>query len=1017
MSSPSAQVNSVEETLQLFQATFEQAAVGITHVSLEGKFIRLNQKICEIAGYPRDEMMQLNFQDITHPEDLEADLSQMQELLAGVQDHYKMEKRYCRKDGSIVWVMLTVTLVRYIDGAPHYFIAVVEDISERKKLELAHRKVIEELAKTQLLYSNLLASISDAVFLVDDIGKFVYVCPNVANIFGYSKTDVLEMGTIDKILGSSFIGAIDLNLVKSCGEITNQECQILDSTGKAHDLLVNIKSVQLNPGTVLYTCRDVTNRKQAADELKLYERIANTTQDLMAFLDRDYRYHIVNEAYAQRFGRSQSALVGQSKVDIVGQTSTDIVGVETFEKVVKPNLDRCFAGEDVHYRDWFNFADGQPHYLDVAYSPYRSPEQEITGVVVSARDITPLQKAEDELKLYEQIANTSQDLMSFVDCNYRYRMVNDAYAQRFGKPKTEILGFTTLELMGSNFFYQKVKPNLDKCFAGKEVHFQEWAPFADDQLHFVDIVYYPYRDKDGTITGAVVSVRDITSLKQAQEILTLEARRADALLALPAASVLKSESEFLQYGQELIENLTGSEIAFVHFVSDEEKTIELVTWSRRTLEQFCTTVVDTHSVVEKAGMWADAIRQRQPFVMNNYEQCLHKLALPEGHAALNRFISVPVIEDGKVVMLTGVGNKPTDYTDLDIETVQLLSNEIWRIAQNKRTLAELADLNKDLEIRVRNRTRDLEAEIIQRKASEHRYQQVVSKMSDGVAIYEVVDQGADFILRAFNHAAEKICDRTWGQVVGRPISTGLPGFKDIGLKTILHRVWQSGAPEYLPEAEYQDERVGFWMESYIFRLSDTELVAIFKDISHRREAEQQLEHIAYYDSLTGLSNRSLLLERLSEAMVRVDDSSRSIAVVYLDLDGFKAVNDTYGHKIGDELLKAVSQRMQRTLRQKDTLARIGGDEFVALLTELDVNTLDLAIFNRLLDAAAQPVQIGSISVQVSASLGVTFYSQRTDLNADQLLMQADRAMYHAKEAGKNRCYFCDAKCCRDLKKP
>jgi PAS domain S-box-containing protein len=616
----------VEASLQLFQSTFEQAAVGISHVSLTGQFIRLNQKFCEITGYTHDELMHLTFQEITHPEDLEADLEYWQQLLTGVSDIYDREKRYCRKDGTIVWVKLTVSLVRQANGEPHYFISVIDDISDRKQLERDYHKVIEALAKTHALYNNLLSNISDAVFLTDDTGRFTYVCPNVSTIFSLSKAQIEARGMIQEILGHEFISAIDLNLLKARGEITNQECRIWDVTGCPHDLLVNIKAVQLAQGSVLYTCRDVTDRKQAQEELQLYEKIANTTQDLMAF----------------------------------------------------------------------------------------------------------------------------------VDGNYHYRMINDAYARRFGRPKATILGLTVADLMGPAIFQQFAKPKLDECLAGADVRYQQALKFIDGQEHYLDLAYTPYRDANNRITGVVVSARDITDLHQAEQLLSLEARRAEALLALPTAADKFNEQEFLQYGQELAESLTDSKIAFIHFVNDDEQTIELVAWSRRTLEHYCQAAFDTHYPVTKAGIWADALRQRQPVIFNNYDQYPHKRGLPQGHAVLTRLISVPVIADGKVVMLTGVGNKPTDYTALDVETVQLLANEMWRIAQMKRTFAQLATLNQELEQRVEDRTQALTEEILQREASELRCREVVGKLSDGIAILKVVDEGDDFILREFNAAAERL---------------------------------------------------------------------------------------------------------------------------------------------------------------------------------------------------------------------------------------------------------------------
>lgn len=178
-------------------------------------------------------------------------------------------------------------------------------------------------------------------------------------------------------------------------------------------------------------------------------------------------------------------------------------------------------------------------------------------------------------------------------------------------------------------------------------------------------------------------------------------------------------------------------------------------------------------------------------------------------------------------------------------------------------------------------------------------------------------------------------------------------------------------------------------------------VALFTDITSMKEHQHQLEHIAHYDALTHLPNRILLADRLQQAIAQSVRRNLSLAVVFLDLDGFKAVNDTHGHQVGDELLITVSQRMKTALREGDTLARIGGDEFLAVLVDLERSQDCEPVLDRMLQAAAEPVVIGEAELHVSASIGVAIYPQDAD-DAEQLLRHADQAMYVAKQTGKNR---------------
>ncbi len=185
-------------------------------------------------------------------------------------------------------------------------------------------------------------------------------------------------------------------------------------------------------------------------------------------------------------------------------------------------------------------------------------------------------------------------------------------------------------------------------------------------------------------------------------------------------------------------------------------------------------------------------------------------------------------------------------------------------------------------------------------------------------------------------------------------------------------------------------------------------VALFSDITVLKEHEKKLEHIAHYDALTTLPNRVLLGDRLHQAMAQAQRHEQRLAVAYLDLDGFKVVNDNHGHEAGDQLLMIVATRMKEALREGDTLARLGGDEFVAVLFDLTDIEASVPVLTRLLAAVARPVHVGNQVFQVSASIGVTFYPQAEDVDADQLLRQADQAMYQAKLAGKNRYHVFDA---------
>ena len=157
---------------------------------------------------------------------------------------------------------------------------------------------------------------------------------------------------------------------------------------------------------------------------------------------------------------------------------------------------------------------------------------------------------------------------------------------------------------------------------------------------------------------------------------------------------------------------------------------------------------------------------------------------------------------------------------------------------------------------------------------------------------------------------------------------------------------------------------------------------------------------AHYDELTGLPNRILLSDRIQQAMTKSLRHKQSMAVAFIDFDGFKWINDSYGHSVGDQFLRLITQKLKQSLRAGDTLARIGGDEFVAVIEELDSPEDSHTVLARLLEAAAHEVNINGNRLKTTASIGVTFYPEN-NCSPDQLLRSADQAMYKAKQLGKD----------------
>src|SRR5206468_12932670 len=185
------------------------------------------------------------------------------------------------------------------------------------------------------------------------------------------------------------------------------------------------------------------------------------------------------------------------------------------------------------------------------------------------------------------------------------------------------------------------------------------------------------------------------------------------------------------------------------------------------------------------------------------------------------------------------------------------------------------------------------------------------------------------------------------------------------------------------------------------------LTAVVRDITERKSWESRIYSLAYSDSLTGLPNRLLLRDRLEHAIAAAQRNRTLVGVLFLDLDQFKAINDSYGHRVGDLLLREIAERARSCVREIDTVSRLGGDEFVVVLPELREALDAAAVARKILTALAEAYRIDGHQLSITQTLGISIYPQDGP-DADTLLRNADSAMYHAKESGKNRFLFFNA---------
>jgi diguanylate cyclase (GGDEF)-like protein/PAS domain S-box-containing protein len=279
--------------------------------------------------------------------------------------------------------------------------------------------------------------------------------------------------------------------------------------------------------------------------------------------------------------------------------------------------------------------------------------------------------------------------------------------------------------------------------------------------------------------------------------------------------------------------------------------------------------------------------------------------------------------------------------------------------------------------------------------------EIIDNAGEGIVVY---DRGLRYLL--WNRFMEELTGLPAGDVLGKPALELFPHLREQNVDQLLRRAF-GGETVASPDVHYYVTPTGRrgWVSAvYRPHLDENGSVAgvigLIRDITQRKEAEQQIEYQAYHDALTGLANRRLFQEHLSLALALAQRRNSMVAVLFLDLDHFKLVNDSLGHSVGDELLREIARRLRATVRDGDTVARVGGDEFTIVLQDVSRGDAAAVVAQKVLRTIAEPMDVSGHRLYVTTSIGITLFPEDGD-DGETLLKNADTAMYRAKAEGRN----------------
>ncbi|HEU0219556.1 MAG TPA: PAS domain S-box protein [Gallionella sp.] len=554
--------------------------------------------------------------------------------------------------------------------------------------------------------------------------------------------------------------------------------------------------------------RDLTERKQAEELVSAqHAEIERARQDWKAVFDSisqpiflhdgEFRVIRANRAYAEQAGKPFQEIIGQPYYTLFPKSGAPLpCCLRTMEKA-----------EEEEEEEEEEVAVGEATYRSRTFS-VRSEQGAYLYSVHILEDITGRKKAEQTLResedRFRKLFENSNDAIFIHTLDGRILDANSQAENMMGYPLA-VLRTMPLPALHPEEELGASKKALEETISKGSIRFESRFLQSSGALVDVEISARIIDSEKGIIQGVV---RDITAHKHQEE-------RTTALLKLSTSTETLDEKTLLQQGLDTVQHLTDSRIGFLHFVSEDQNEIELVTWSSDTLAHFCRAKFDRHYPVSTAGIWADCIHLKQPIIINDYAAASGKKGYPEGHADVQRLISVPILDGNLVRMIVGVGNATKDYDEHDTETVRLFGYDLYHIIQNRRAEQTLRE-------------------------SEERFSHLLENMSSGVAVYQPDAACETFTLKSVNKSVERVEQVRREDVVGRNVEEIFPGVRAFGLLEVFQRVCRSGSPEHFPAAFYQDERIAGWRENYVYRLDSGEIVTAYDDVTGRMQAEEEL---------------------------------------------------------------------------------------------------------------------------------------------------------------------------------
>ena len=778
---------------------------------------------------------------------------------------------------------------------------------------------------------------------------------------------------------------------------------------------------------------------------------AENIPEAIAVVDRDFRYVFANKAFLRTRERTLEGMVGQKVVDILGP--------ELAAQFHDPYAERLMRGETCRHERLVG-PPGEERWHLVRLAPIMVDER-FNGYYVVSSDIHDVKLSEERLRAQEAqlrlYTDNIPDAVAYLDRNRVIRFANRHFAAQRGLTPAQIVGRTTTEVLGgetAGWIAERTQKVFDEA---REVTYERLMEMPDGQQRWFHVKTVPHIDASGDVVGMYVVRHDVHEMKQAQEQLAaseeelrffaenipeaiayvdlergctfvnnlfLESRgftREYALGKFPEEAY--APEVFEQVKPHLERVLAGEESTYERLIrspAGEERWVRVRLTPRRDgsgkVRGYYAVSTDIHELKSAQAKIEDNERQLRQVIDS----------IPTPMCYVDAEMRYRYVNDA---FLDYIGLQAEEIVGHDVrevlgpERAALMAPYLERVRSGEplavERLVRFADgrarwMTVRLTPRIVNgkylgyyaTTSDIhEQKMVEEEL--RRTNTILSAHFDNTPLAVIEWDTALRIVR-WSGQAEAIFGWTAAETLGRSLGGWRHVYEDdepAAMRMIKDLVEGRERHATLLHRNYRKDGSVIWVEWHNSALRDAagrviSILSLAQDVSSRIQAEERLQYMATHDGLTALPNNVLLNGRLEAAIARARRALRRVAVMFMDLDRFKDVNDSLGHRVGDLLLKEVANRVRAALRETDVLARISGDEFVIVLEDVVDEASPELVARKVLDEVRRAFNVEGHEIHVSASLGLAIHPE-DGADADTLLKNADAAMYHAKELGRN----------------